>query len=104
MFGTALPDVLALYGSPMQVPLGIVVVVAALALIRAHRRFTAVLLVGVIGYGIGGLFVVDGAPDLALAQFLIETLTLVAFVFVLRRLPAHFGRTDSRPAVQLPRR
>ncbi|MGQ0717877.1 MAG: hydrogen gas-evolving membrane-bound hydrogenase subunit E [Pseudonocardiales bacterium] len=103
VFGTALPDAQALYDAPMQVPLGIVVVVAALALIGAHRRFTAVLLVGVIGYGIGGLFVVDGAPDLALAQFLIETLTLVAFVFVLRRLPAQFSRTDSRPAVQLPK-
>jgi multicomponent Na+:H+ antiporter subunit A len=103
MFGTALPDAQALYGALMQVPLGIVVIVAALALIRAQRRFTAVLLVGVIGYGIGGLFVVDGAPDLALAQFLIETLTLVAFVFVLRRLPAQFGRTDSRPVVQLPK-
>jgi multicomponent Na+:H+ antiporter subunit A len=103
VFGTALPDAQALYDTPMQVPLGIVVVVAALALIGARRRFTAVLLVGVIGYGIGGLFVVDGAPDLALAQFLIETLTLVAFVFVLRRLPAQFGRTDSRPAVQLPK-
>jgi multicomponent Na+:H+ antiporter subunit A len=54
-----------------------------------------VLLVGMIGYGVGGLFVVDGAPDLALAQFLVETLSLVAFVLVLRRLPAHF--TEERP-------
>ncbi|GAA4693610.1 Na+/H+ antiporter subunit A [Pseudonocardia yuanmonensis] len=77
--------------SLLQLPLGLIVVVAALALTRVRRRFTAVLLVGAIGYGIGGLFVVDGAPDLALAQFLVETLTLVAFVFVLRRLPAHFG-------------
>ena len=34
------------------------------------------LLVGVVGYGVGGLFIVDGAPDLALAQFLVETLSL----------------------------
>jgi multicomponent Na+:H+ antiporter subunit A len=79
----------------IQVPLAIVVVVAALAVTRARRRFTAVLLVGVIGYGVGGLFIVDGAPDLALAQFLVETLSLVAFVFVLRRLPSHF--TEERP-------
>ncbi|MCW0211841.1 MAG: proton-conducting transporter membrane subunit [Pseudonocardia sp.] len=85
----------ALIGSPMQIPLAVVVVVAALALLRAHRRFTAVLLVGAVGYAIGGLFVVDGAPDLALAQFLVETLSLVAFVFVLRRLPAHFDNPDA---------
>ncbi len=84
-----------LYHAAAQVPLGIVVIVAALAAVRARRRFTAVLLVGIIGYGVGGLFIVDGAPDLALAQFLVETLSLVAFVFVLRRLPAHFTETRS---------
>lgn len=94
-----------LYHSLAQVPLALAVVVAALALVRSRRRFTAVLLVGVIGYGVGGLFVVDGAPDLALAQFLVETLSLVAFVFVLRRLPSHFTerasprRTDRAKAV-----
>ncbi|WP_214403080.1 hydrogen gas-evolving membrane-bound hydrogenase subunit E [Pseudonocardia lacus] len=91
------------YDALVQVPLALVVVVAALALTRSHRRFTAVLLVGVIGYGVGGLFIIDGAPDLALAQFLVETLSMVAFVFVLRRLPAHF--TERRPTwlTRLPR-
>jgi multicomponent Na+:H+ antiporter subunit A len=84
-----------------QVPLGIAVIAAAFAVVRARRRFTAVLLVGVIGYGVGGLFVVDGAPDLALAQFLVETLSLVAFVFVLRRLPAHFTEQPSPRRSQL---
>ncbi|GAA2854902.1 Na+/H+ antiporter subunit A [Pseudonocardia halophobica] len=88
--GGTWPQDQSLVSSLLQLPLGLIVVAAALALTRVRRRFTAVLLVGAIGYGIGGLFVVDGAPDLALAQFLVETLTLVAFVFVLRRLPAHF--------------
>ncbi|WP_219419264.1 hydrogen gas-evolving membrane-bound hydrogenase subunit E [Pseudonocardia nigra] len=92
-----------LYHAAMQVPLGLAVVVAALALVRARRRFTAVLLVGVIGYGVGGLFIVEGAPDLALAQFLVETLSLVAFVFVLRRLPASFQQQRSPRRVQLPK-
>ncbi|MDN5931932.1 MAG: DUF4040 domain-containing protein, partial [Pseudonocardia sp.] len=90
-----------LYHVIAQVPLGIAVIVAAFAVVRARRRFTAVLLVGVIGYGVGGLFVVDGAPDLALAQFLVETLSLVAFVFVLRRLPAHFTEQPSPRRSQL---
>jgi multicomponent Na+:H+ antiporter subunit A len=90
VLGGQWPAEQALYDGLVQVPLALVVVVAALALTRSQRRFTAVLLVGVIGYGVGGLFIVDGAPDLALAQFLVETLSLVAFVFVLRRLPAHF--------------
>ncbi|MQA14501.1 MAG: DUF4040 domain-containing protein [Pseudonocardiaceae bacterium] len=103
VLGTTLPDEQVLYHAPMQVPLGVFVLIAALGLVRARRRFTAVLLVGVIGYGIGGLFVVDGAPDLALAQFLVETLTLVVFVLVLRRLPAHFREARSPRRVALPK-
>lgn len=88
------PRDLRLYDNLLQIPLAICVLAAAFGVLRAQRRLTAVLMVGVIGYGIGGLFVVDGAPDLALAQFLVETLTLIAFVFVLRRLPARFTQGD----------
>jgi multicomponent Na+:H+ antiporter subunit A len=101
--GGAWPTGQPLYHWVMQVPLAILVVVAALAAARARRRFTAVLLVGVIGYSVGGLFIVDGAPDLALAQFLVETLSLVAFVFVLRRLPADFTEEPSRRRVRVPK-
>jgi multicomponent Na+:H+ antiporter subunit A len=87
----------------LQVPLAVVVLVAAVAVIRARRRITAVLLVGLIGYGVGGLFIVDGAPDLALAQFLVETLSLVAFVYVLRRMPAHFTQDPAPWRAQLPK-
>jgi multicomponent Na+:H+ antiporter subunit A len=87
----------------MQVPLAIIVVIAAVAVLRTRRRFTAVLLVGVIGYGVGGLFIVDGAPDLALAQFLVETLSVVAFVFVLRRLPAEFTEEPPPRRVRVPK-
>ena len=87
----------------LQLPLAVVVLLAALALIFARRRFTAVLLVGLIGYGVGGLFIVDGAPDLALAQFLVETLSLVAFVFVLRRMPGPLHRRAPRARVQVPK-
>jgi len=87
----------------LQLPLGVVVLLAALGLVRARRRFTAVLLVGLIGYGVGGLFIIDGAPDLALAQFLVETLSLVAFVYVLRRMPSHFTDEPSRARVEVPK-
>jgi multicomponent Na+:H+ antiporter subunit A len=99
----AWPDSIPAYHSLLQVPLAIAVAVAAIAVTRARRRFTAVLLVGVIGYGVGGLFVVEGAPDLALAQFLVETLSLVAFVFVLRRLPAQFAEQRMPRRVQVPK-
>jgi multicomponent Na+:H+ antiporter subunit A len=103
VLASAWPATIDVYSSAAQVPLALVVIIAAVAVTRARRRFTAVLLVGLVGYGVGGLFVVDGAPDLALAQFLVESLSLVAFVLVLRRLPAHF--TEERPArrVRVPK-
>ncbi|QGK72418.1 DUF4040 domain-containing protein [Allosaccharopolyspora coralli] len=97
--GAEIPTDAPLWHHPLQVPLAIAVLVAVVGVVRAQRRLTAVLMVGFIGYGIGGLFIVDGGPDLALAQFLVETLTLVAFVFVLRRLPIRFSQSDTASRV-----
>ncbi|MCR3723046.1 multicomponent Na+:H+ antiporter subunit A [Prauserella flava] len=82
---------LRLFDNWLQVPITLLVLVAAATSLLARRRLTAVLLAGVVGYGIGAWFVVDGGADLALAQFLVETLTLVVFVFVIRRFPPRFA-------------
>ncbi|MCU0311410.1 MAG: DUF4040 domain-containing protein [Acidimicrobiales bacterium] len=83
----------ALVDSPLQLVLGFVMVVAALAATVTRRRFVAVLLLGAVGYAMVGMFLVQGAPDLALTQVLIETLGIAAFVLVLRHLPEGFPRT-----------
>ncbi|MFF0109566.1 Na+/H+ antiporter subunit A [Streptomyces hirsutus] len=70
--------------------LAVVMLVAALMVVAARHRLTAILLTGAVGYGAAGLFLVRGAPDLALTQFLVETMTLVVVVLVLRRMPARF--------------
>ncbi|MGY1635596.1 Na+/H+ antiporter subunit A [Geodermatophilus sp. SYSU D00742] len=75
------------WDTPVQAMVGVVVITAALLALRIRQRLSAVLVVGVTGYGCAVLFVVQGAPDLALTQFLVETLTLVVFVLVLRKLP-----------------
>ena len=74
-----------------------------------RRRFSAALFLGTVGYAMAGLFVVQGAPDLALTQVAIETLSTVLFVLVLRRLPDRFERTSTSrrrvaPAGHLGRR
>ena len=81
---------LVAYDRPLQALVAVVVATAAVACARARRRVTAVLHLGAVGYGLAVLFVLHGGPDLALTQFLVETLSLVIFVFVLRRLPATF--------------
>ncbi|MGY2083102.1 Na+/H+ antiporter subunit A [Blastococcus sp. SYSU DS0539] len=75
------------WDSPVQALVGAVVVIAAALALRIHQRLSAVIVVGVSGYGLAVLFALQGAPDLALTQFLVETLTLVVFVLVLRKLP-----------------
>jgi multicomponent Na+:H+ antiporter subunit A len=89
---TTWPDTpVVLWDSPSQLAIAALMAIAAIAAAIANKRFQAVVLVGVTGYGMAALFAVQGAPDLALTQVLIETVTLVAFVLVLRRLPVRLG-------------
>ncbi|MEU2040127.1 Na+/H+ antiporter subunit A [Nocardia niwae] len=76
------------WDSPSQAAIGVIMVVTALAATVLRNRLASVLVVGVTGYGSGVIFALHGAPDLALTQFLVETLTLVIFVLVLRAFPA----------------
>lgn len=78
------------WDTPAQAVVGVVVAAAAVLTARSRRRIRAVLLVGATGYGTAILFVLHGAPDLALTQALVETLTVVVFVLALRRLPQFF--------------
>jgi multicomponent Na+:H+ antiporter subunit A len=77
--------------SVLQAAVALLSVVLALAVVMARRRFVSVLLLGGVGQGLTVLFLMYGAPDLALTQFMVETLMIVAFVLVLRHLPRHFS-------------
>lgn len=75
------------------------VLMAVAATVRAESRLAAIAALGVVGYGVALLFVAFGAPDLAMTQFLIETLTVILFVLVFYHLPA--GADLSRWPVRL---
>ncbi|CAM3241945.1 Na(+)/H(+) antiporter subunit A [Arthrobacter ulcerisalmonis] len=97
--GKPLPDGIYLVdpGSPLQLVVGAGIVIGALAAVKANKRFLAVLMVSVTGYGIALMFALQGAPDLALTQMLVETIVLVAFVLGMRSLPAELrDRTGGR--------
>jgi multicomponent Na+:H+ antiporter subunit A len=81
------PDLVDL---PAHVPIAALLIALALAASIVRRRFAGALFLGMVGYTMAGLFIVQGAPDLALTQVAIETLTTVLFVLVLRRLPDRF--------------
>lgn len=67
-----------------------VIVAAALAAAKSRGRVRGIMLTGATGYGLALLFVMWGAPDLALTQLLVETVSLVVFVLVVRKLPRYF--------------
>ena len=75
----------------MVVGLALVAIIGAIAATRVQRRMASVLLLGVVGYAIAGIYVIFSAPDLALTQLLIETLTVALFALVLVKLPRRFG-------------
>jgi multicomponent Na+:H+ antiporter subunit A len=60
---------------------------ALAAVVAARSRLAAVCGLGVIGAGIALLFLIHGAPDVALTQLLVETLTVIIVSLVLLRLP-----------------
>ena len=88
--GIEAPPELLLFDRPMQLVVGGLMIVATIGAVLTVHRLAAVLCVGAVGYGVAVLFLIQGAPDLALTQLLIETLVLVLFVLVLRHLPLRF--------------
>ena len=63
----------------------------AVGVVFARKRFTAAVVLGGSGYLLAIVYLIQGAPDLAITQFLVETLTIVVFLLVLARLPAEFS-------------
>jgi len=90
------PDAIVWWDYPGQVLIALSMGIAAVMAARVGQRITAVLLVGITGYGLVALFAFHGAPDLALTQALVETMSIVVFVLVLRRLPAKIAQ-HNRP-------
>lgn len=60
---------------------------ATAIVVTTASRLTAIVALGVVGLGMTLLFMLLSAPDLAITQFAIETLTVLLFVFILYRLP-----------------
>ncbi|NBB88586.1 MAG: DUF4040 domain-containing protein, partial [Bacteroidetes bacterium] len=69
-----------------------------LYVVFATSRLEAVIALGVVGYSLSLFFMDFGAPDLAMTQFAIDTLTVVLFMLVLYRLPKYlnYSQTGAR--------
>jgi multicomponent Na+:H+ antiporter subunit A len=84
--------------TPIHLHEGVVaalMVAGALAAVFARSTMAAVLSLGAMGYSVALMYALVGAPDLAMTQFAVETLTVVIFVLVFFQLRG-FGDLSSR--------
>jgi multicomponent Na+:H+ antiporter subunit A len=102
-FGSAIPH------TPIQVHdvlIVILIIAGAIAATTARSTMSAVLALGAVGYGVAMMFLTFGAPDLAMTQFSVETLTVLIYVLVFRHFrnlgplsPRHVRARDALIAV-----
>jgi multicomponent Na+:H+ antiporter subunit A len=70
----------------------ILLVAAGTALVvLTHSRVAAIAGLGVVGIGVALVFIIYGAPDVAITQLLVETLVVVLVAVVLLRMPRLYG-------------
>jgi multicomponent Na+:H+ antiporter subunit A len=73
--------------TPTQFILLSVISICTFMAVTSQRRLTAIVSMGGIGYCIAAFYVLLGAPDLALTQVLVETLSVILLVFLLHEIP-----------------
>lgn len=67
--------------------LAIIIVISAFVALRAQSGLVAIAALGVMGYSIALIYVLFSAPDLAITQVLVETLTVILVALVLIHIP-----------------
>jgi len=65
----------------------LIMIAATLLTVITKSRLTAIISMGVVGWGIALIFAFYGAVDLAITQIMVETLVVVLFVMVVYHLP-----------------
>lgn len=79
----------------LEIVIIIMIITAAIGTLFMNHKVSAILVLGIVGYGIAMLFVLYRAPDLALTQLVIETVTVVLFLLAFYHLPQLKKRRES---------
>lgn len=70
-----------------EATVAVVMLLATVAAVVSKSRLATIAALGAIGYGLSLLFVFYGAPDLAMTQLAVETLTVIILALTLYHLP-----------------
>ncbi|EUJ62850.1 monovalent cation/H+ antiporter subunit A [Listeria fleischmannii FSL S10-1203] len=76
--------------------LAAVILVTLIGIVFSKSRITSIILLGAMGYTISIFFVIARAPDLALTQLIIETISVVLYLLVFYHLP-QFSNIEEKP-------
>jgi multicomponent Na+:H+ antiporter subunit A len=95
--------------APMSIPwsdaaLVLFMLAAALTTVVTASRMLAIAALGLVGFGMVLVFVLSGAPDLAMTQFLVEIATLLLLLLAFYHLPrlrAHSNPVSAAPSAAL---
>lgn len=70
-----------------EIAIALVLVIGTLVIVMAKSRLTAIIALGAVGYSVALFFVIFNAPDLALTQLAIETVSVALFLLAFYHLP-----------------
>ena len=79
-----------------EISILIMLLLGVLYTVFTKSRLAAVASLGVVGLSFSLLFLFYSAPDLAMTQFSVDTLTVILFVLVLYKLPKYLNLSDIR--------
>lgn len=83
-----------------EVAVALLLVVSTVMILFAKSRLTSIILLGATGYTVSLFFVVFRAPDLALTQLVIETVSVALFLLCFYHLPK-LSRHEERMGFKL---
>ncbi|MGK7393473.1 MAG: hydrogen gas-evolving membrane-bound hydrogenase subunit E [Candidatus Cyclobacteriaceae bacterium M3_2C_046] len=72
-----------------EVAILLLAIIAIIILFNTESRLIVVATLSIIGYGLAIAYAIFSAPDVAMTQFLAETLTLILLIIILHRLPKY---------------
>ncbi len=67
----------------------LLMIVAGFYTVVARKHITAVLALGILGYAIGTILLLEPAPDVSMVQFLMETLATVLLIIMVGRISSN---------------
>lgn len=67
---------------------GVILLLAVIFVLLSKTRLGAIISLGAVGYSVALFFVIFKAPDLALTQLVIETVSVALFMLAFKHLPA----------------